>query len=138
MPYPLSSGDHKQLKGQRHRKFILGEKMAYKVHAIDYIPTGKSIIVFQGSCYNLTEKMLLNQPRFDMVVKQELGEDDKLLSQELVGEINGGTHYAHSMSANRIGHVPCVHSVQVLPIVSIGCPLYENLISPRQRKLYKF
>ena len=64
-----------------------------------------------------------------MLIVHELGEDKELLGQELVGEVDGGVHYAGAVRTNRVGDVTNVDRVQVLVIAR---PFNKNLVNNKQ------
>jgi len=60
----------------------------------------------------LEEADVLEEPCLDVLVVEELGEDDKLLSKELVGKVDGGVHDARAVSSDRVGDVCDVDGVE--------------------------
>lgn len=51
-----------------------------------------------------------------MFIVHELGEDEKLLGQELISKVDGGVHDARSVRSDRIGDMADVDCVQMLII----------------------
>jgi hypothetical protein len=66
--------------------------------------------------YLLEEPHILDQPRFDVIIKEELRENPKLFPEELVGEIDCGVHDPGAVRSDRVADVPNVDSLQELVV----------------------
>ena len=69
--------------------------------------------------------MYTTLPRLDLIVKEELRKDAKLLFQKLVTKVDRGVHDTCAMSPYRVGNVPDGDGVEVLVLAS---GLYKNLM----------
>ena len=68
---------------------------------------------------------VLDKARLDVIVEEELGEDDKLATEKLEGEIDGGVGDAHAMSTDAVGNVADVDGVEVLVVARL---LHKDLV----------